>query len=175
MLSMLKVIKNLYKYPSRSTFLFCFALVLGANLFERLGGMYACPLCVLQRWFFLLVGCLALIHCFFESNKIIDRMLRLGILCFAFIGAIFAGRHIYFFSLSYEELSSLGAGCGPSLSSSIELNGFFETIKAIWAGCTSCVQENWRFIFNFAEWSLLGFIFIIMLHGLIIVKKRNQR
>ena len=144
-------------------FFFSFAIVGIAIIFEHFGQYYACPLCILQRWAYVFCGLTALFLMVVKSKMHFFRALSEFKLCiFAIVGASFALRQIHLQSLNSSELIST-SGCGMPLHTLLEYEGIFNGLRLAFIGGPSCAVEDWRLIFNFAEWSLIGFITILLL------------
>lgn len=157
------MIKTLLNNHPLIIFFFSFVVVDIAIIFEHFGQYYACPLCILQRWAYVFCGLTALLLMVIKQKKHFFKALAEFKLClFAIIGASFALRQIHLQSLNSSELMSI-SGCGMPLSTLLEYEGIFNGLRLAFIGGPSCAVEDWRLIFNFAEWSLIGFIVILLL------------
>ena len=79
----------------------CFALIGGALYFQHVKDMAPCPMCVIQRYAFLLVGLFALVGASVRKPKAWISMA----LASALVGAGFVARHLY-------VLANPGFSCG---------------------------------------------------------------
>ena len=157
------MIKTLLNNHPLIIFFFSFVIVGVAIIFEHFGQYYACPLCILQRWAYVFCGLTALLLMVIKQKKHFFKALAEFMLClFAIIGASFALRQIHLQSLNPNELMSIN-GCGMPLSTLLEYEGILNGLRLAFIGGPSCAVEDWRLIFNFAEWSLIGFITILLL------------
>ena len=157
------MIKTLLNNHPLIIFFFSFVIVGVAIIFEHFGQYYACQLCILQRWAYVFCGLTALLLMVIKQKKHFFKTLAEFKLClFAIVGASFALRQIHLQSLNSSELMSI-SGCGMPLSTLLEYEGIFNGLRLAFIGGPSCAVEDWRLIFNFAEWSLIGFIVILLL------------
>lgn len=158
------MIKTLLNNHPLIIFFFSFAIVGVAIIFEHFGQYYACPLCILQRWAYIFCGLTALFLMSIKKQKrpFFKTVAEFKLCLFAMVGACFALRQIHLQSLNSSELMSI-SGCGMPLSTLLEYEGIFNGLRLAFLGGPSCAVEDWRLIFNFAEWSLIGFIVILLL------------
>ncbi|MDT8398685.1 MAG: disulfide bond formation protein B [Pseudomonadales bacterium] len=138
-------------------FLFC-ALVLGIALYMEHGMLLEpCPLCIMQRVFFLavgLVGLLAFIHN--PAGKGLRIYGWTGAFL-AFAGSGFALRQIWLQHLPKDQVPS----CGPSLSYMLQEFPFSEVLELMFSGDASCAEVLWVdpvLGLGIPQWSLVGFI-----------------
>ena len=146
-----------------------FGIVLLAMFMDYYLLLVACPLCILQRYIFVGVGLLSF---FVFMVPKIKKLLTIAIVMTSLLGIFFALRQIYLQQLSQEELLAL-LGCGMPLNAMIEYFGFIEGIKLAVMGGPSCAAEDWRFIFNFAEWALIFFTGFLGVNVTALIKSYN--
>ena len=79
----------------------CFALIGGALYFQHVKNMAPCPMCVIQRYAFLLVGLFALVGALVKRPTAWVSMALVS----ALVGAGFVARHLY-------VLANPGFSCG---------------------------------------------------------------
>ena len=157
------MIKTLLNNHPLIIFFFSFVIVGVAIIFEHFGQYYACPLCILQRWAYVFCGLTALLLIVIkQKNHFFKTLAEFKLCLFAIVGASFALRQIHLQSLNSSELMSI-SGCGMPLSTLLEYEGIINGLRLAFIGGPSCAVEDWRLIFNFAEWSLIGFIVILLL------------
>ena len=120
--------------------------------------------------YLLVLVCFHFLYLYFENKKNIGHSNRGN----KFVGSFFfAVRQIYLQQLSQEELLAL-SGCGMPLNALVEYFGFFEGIKlAVMGGTSSCAAEDWRFLFNFAEWALIFFSGFLGINVTALIKSYN--
>ena len=127
-------------------------IILMALAMDKFLYLQACPLCVLTRYVFGLIGVSALIGIFIKK-RIVGGFL---IIMSSMVGLFVTSRQIYIQNMSVEEIAQL-SGCGMPFHTQVEYFGLTEAINRTLAGGPSCAEDGWRFIFNFAEWGFLFF------------------
>ncbi len=140
-------------------FLFC-ATVLGIALYMEHGMLLEpCPLCIMQRVFFLLVGITGLIA--FIHNPA-GKMLKIygwtGA-ALALVGGGFAIRQIWLQHLPADQIPA----CGPSLGYMLEVFPLAEVLKVMFTGDGNCAEVLWVdpvIGLGIPEWSLVGFLML---------------
>ena len=75
---------------------------------------------------------------------------------FAMSGAVIAGRQIYLQNLPSDQVPT----CAPPMDFLMETLPVFEVMQTILLGDGNCAEYEWRFIFNFAEWAFIFFVFL---------------
>jgi disulfide bond formation protein DsbB len=107
-----------------------------------------CPLCIVQRFFFLgiaLVGIVGLMN-----RNVQNRMLGILTGILAFLGGGVAARQVWLQHLPQPMEST---GCAVSFGS------FLDTVLYALGGRGNCSFVDWTFLtFSIAEWSLLWFV-----------------
>jgi len=132
------------------------SIILLAILMDSLLGLDACPMCIMSRYAFGGIAVISFIGILSKKNFILNK-LSVGLSSVA--GLAITGKQIYLQNLSPEEIANLAASCGMPLETQIEYFGLIGGITNAYKGGPTCAEENWRFIFNFAEW---GFIFFFV-------------
>lgn len=138
-------------------FLFCVSLLGIAMYMEHVMMLEPCPLCIMQRIFFIsagLVSLVAFIHNPVARGKVIYGGL---VAALAAIGGGFAIRQIYLQHLPKDEVPA----CGPSLSYMMEQFPLRDVLAVMFSGDGNCAEVVWRdpvIGMNIAEWSLVCFI-----------------
>jgi len=139
-------------------FAFCLGLMLVALYLEHVKGLIPCPLCLVQRGFFILAGMTCLIAALHNPAAIGRRIYAVLLLLFAALGAAAAGRQIWLQSLPPEQL----AACLPPLDFMLEVMPFTEVIGKVLHGTADCAKVDWTlFGLSIADWSLLAFCGLI--------------
>lgn len=138
----------------------CVAL-LGTGLFmEHVVGLYPCPLCMVQRIFYVAVGIVALVGLLHGSRGIINKLNAIILAIFAAGGAAVAARQVW--------LQSLPPGQAPACGADFDyIVGNFPILKAIetlWKGSGDCAEIQWQFLgLSIAGWSFVWFSFFVIL------------
>ena len=142
-------------------------LIVGAYIFEVIGYYDPCPLCILQRWsfaFIALCGALMMIPGLYSA---IRKILLLLAGLFSICGGVIAGRQIYLQNLPSDQVPT----CAPPMDFLMDTLPIFEVIQTILLGDGNCAEYEWRFIFNFAEWALIFFVFLLFYNLFFLFKK----
>jgi len=135
-------------------FAFCLVLMLVALYLEHVKGLIPCPLCLVQRGFFILAGIACLIGALHNPARLGRRIYAITLLLFAALGAASAGRQIWLQTLPPEQL----AACLPPLDFMLEVMPFTEVLGKVLHGTADCAEVSWTlFGLSIADWSLLAF------------------
>jgi len=86
---------------------------------------------------------------------------------FSMGGGVIAGRQIYLQNLPSDQVPT----CAPPMDFLMDTLPIFEVIQTILLGDGNCAEYEWRFIFNFAEWALIFFIFLLCYNLYFLFKK----
>lgn len=158
-------------FKSRLLFLSMFLFIAGiigfALYLQYFQAIAPCPLCMLQRIMFILIGIVALIAYLhnpmifgFRKYAIVSALLAAG-------GIALAARHIWLESLP----PSLAPACGPSLDIMLQYLPLFEVIKTAIMGTGDCAKVAWSlFGLSIADWSMLCFVGVFMVSLSIIIR-----
>lgn len=150
-------------------FIVC-ASLLGFGLYlEHVVGLEPCPLCIFQRIAYIMVGLIALIGAIHNPQKLFERIYAVLILITSLCGAGIAGRQIWLQHLPEDKIPE----CGPGLEYMLDAFPFTEALKMILSGSGECAEVQWTFLsFSIAEWSIVWFIFFLILSLIMIYKRR---
>lgn len=135
-----------------------------AFVLEYFVDLVPCPLCIVQRFFYLLIGLTALAALFWSQ---VFTRLRSGslVLLWAIIGGGVALRQVI---LQHQPQDIDSTGCAVSFGS------FFDSFLYALGGRGNCGVVDWTFLtFSIAEWSLVWFgIFFFV--GVYLLIKRDK-
>jgi disulfide bond formation protein DsbB len=134
------------------------AALLGFGFYlQYVEGLKPCPLCMVQRGFYvLLIALFALgaLHGPARTGAIVYG--ALGVL-FAAGGIAAAGRQVWLQHLPADQVPA----CGPSLKFMLDNFPLGETLERLFQGDGECAVVDWRFLgLSIAEWSLLCFVLL---------------
>lgn len=147
------------RVPYLLVFLICASLLAFGYYLEFGQGLDPCPLCIIQRLFFALVGVVALIAAIHGPRKTGVRVYSTLIALFALGGAIVAGRQVWLQHLPPDKVPE----CGPGLEFMLQAYPFGKTIRELFHGSGECAEAAWTFLtLSIAEWSLLCFIGLLL-------------
>jgi len=140
------------------------AVLLGYALFAQfVQGFEPCPLCILQRFAFIVIalGSLAgLIH----GARGRWRWLWGGVVFAGGLwGVVTAGRHLWLQSLPPDQVP----GCGPGFAFMVEYFSMFEAIKEAFTGSGECAEVDWAlFGISMPGWTLVWYVVLMTITAL---------
>jgi disulfide bond formation protein DsbB len=131
------------------TFLACAALIGYAMYLQEVQQLEPCPLCILQRYAYVLVGALALLAA--ALPRAAARFVAgLGILA-ALTGAGIGAWHVWL-QLHPPKVSA----CGPSLEYLVDNLPLSSALPKIFHGYADCTNIDWTFLgLSIPAWSIL--------------------
>lgn len=136
-------------------FLACAALLGYGYYLQYAQGLEPCPLCIVQRAFFALLGITALSAACHNCARLGVRIYASLVLLFAGGGAATAARQVWLQHLPPEKVPE----CGPGLDYWLQTLPITQTIQKIFRGTGDCAEVDWTFLgLSIAEWSLLCFV-----------------
>ena len=161
-------IKTVYQnYFEIASCLGAISIILLAILMDNILGLEACPMCIMTRYAF---GAIAIISFLGIVTKKLFRLNKFLVVLSSFAGIAVTVKQVYLQNLSPEEIANLAMGCGMPLETQIEYFGLIGGIANAYKGGPTCAAENWRFIFNFAEWGLIFFIIFFLCSAFKLIK-----
>ncbi|MCO2725675.1 disulfide bond formation protein B [Pseudomonas aeruginosa] len=136
-------------------FLACVAIMGGALYLEHVVGLEACPLCVVQRIFFILIGLTCLAGAIQGPGLRGRRIYSVVVFLLALGGGATAARQVWLQTVPLDQLPA----CLPSLDYMMQALPFQEVIRLVLHGTADCAQVSWTlFTLSIPEWSLLAFV-----------------
>jgi disulfide bond formation protein DsbB len=119
-----------------------------------------CPLCILQRLVFVLLGCFFLFGSFYLPKHCGQKIFYSCIVFISFLGATIAGWQLWLQYFHHGEF----LGCGASLLYMIQNFPLEQTIKTLLRGTADCGKITWTFLsISIAGWSFVLFAFFIII------------
>jgi disulfide bond formation protein DsbB len=89
---------------------------------------------------------------------------------FSISGGVIAGRQIYLQRLPSDQVPT----CAPPMDFLMDTLPILEVIQTILLGDGNCAEYEWRFIFNFAEWAFIFFVFLFCYNLLFLFKNSTK-
>ncbi|MBE9539350.1 MAG: disulfide bond formation protein B [Proteobacteria bacterium] len=123
-------------------------------------GLAACPLCMTQRLFIVLVGAVGLMAGLHNPSGWGRRVY--GALCTlaALAGGAVAARHVWLQHLPADQVPA----CGPSLEYMLDTLPFSETLSIVMMGDGNCADTVWTFMgFSIPEQTLALFTVVTII------------
>jgi disulfide bond formation protein DsbB len=151
-------------------FLVC-AVLLGFGYYlEYEKGLDPCPLCMLQRLFFLVIGLGGFIAAIHNPKSLgMIRIYSGFLVLFSMMGATVAGRQVWLQHLPPDQVPE----CGPGLEYMLEVYPLGETLAKILKGTGDCAEVDWTLLgLSIAEWALISFILLAAVSVLQLKKSR---
>lgn len=122
-------------------------------------GLEPCPLCMTQRFFYTLLGVVALLAVIHNPDKMGHKLYAILIIFSALGGVASAGRQVWLQHLPSDQVPA----CGPDLAYRLEVFPISEVLQALIVGDGHCAEVVWNFLgLSMAQWSLLWFIGFFM-------------
>ncbi len=131
-------------------------LLLGITYYlQTYDGFVPCPLCILQRFVFILLASVYFLGSLLPLKKIGRLFLSLLASLIALTGVLLSGRQVWLQHLPLDK----NADCGVSLQYLLNALPFDQVVRKILQGTAECSQKGWElFGFSLAEWSLFFFV-----------------
>ncbi|MDA0237787.1 MAG: disulfide bond formation protein B [Proteobacteria bacterium] len=146
----------------------CFGLIAFALFLQHTEGLAPCPMCILQRYAFILIGIFALLSIPISTKSIFALILNWLIILFAGLGAGIAMRHVW---LEHNPPDIFD--CGADLGFVVDTFPLAEALPMIFRGTGDCSIVLWRFAgLSIAEWALVCFITILLVELWHLKRKR---
>lgn len=146
-----------------------FALLAVAFYMEYQMGLEPCPLCMLQRIAFFLIGVLSLVSAL-GSQISWQRKLAWPIVVLSILGAGLAIRHLYLQNLPIDELPA----CLPGLSYMLDVFPWQEIMQAMIMGTGECGEVVWTFLgLSIPGWTLVAFVAMALVNLFIALRAKS--
>jgi disulfide bond formation protein DsbB len=131
------------------------AVLFGVALYTQyVGGLEPCPLCMTQRFFYVLTALLAIVAALHGHGLRIYAVL-VGLSALG--GAGVAARQVWLQHLPPDQVPA----CGPSLEFMLQTLPFGQVLMRLFKGDGNCAVVDWRLLgMSMAEWSLLWFLLL---------------
>jgi protein dithiol:quinone oxidoreductase len=157
---------------SRPRLMYALAALIAASLIgaalvlQNVDQLEPCPLCILQRYAFVLVALFAALAAALPGRG--STPFALLALISALAGAGVAGWHVHLQLFPPEESS-----CGPSLQYMLSNLPLGRALPRIFQGYADCTQVDWTFLrLSMPAWAL---IWLIALGGMLGLALRRRR
>lgn len=153
-----------------SIFAICVGLIGFAIYLQHFEGLEPCPMCILQRYAFIVVGVIALAAAVHDPRSWGRWVYGIALIIAAGFGGGVAARHAY---LEHNPPNIFD--CGADLGYLVDSFPLAEALPMIFRGSGDCTKVLWRFLgLSIAEWALIWFgIFIVA--GLVAATVKLQR
>lgn len=145
------------------SFILCLVLLAVALYMEHVMGLEPCPLCIVQRVVFIVIGLISLAAVLHNpvpsatngKRPVAARIYGLLITLSAAFGVAIAGRQVWLQHQPADQLPS----CLPSLDYMMDVLPFQEMLRLVFSGTADCAAVTWTFLgLSIAEYTLIAFI-----------------
>jgi disulfide bond formation protein DsbB len=159
---------------SRALFALIFAACAGLMAFglylQHAQNLEPCPLCILQRYAFVVTGVIALVAAVHAPARIGQRIYGALAALAAGSGAGIAGRQVW---LQHNPPQVFD--CGPDLGYMLDAFPLSQVLPKIFEGEGDCAEVVWKFLgLSIPEWALLWFL-AFAAAGLYLALRRRPR
>jgi disulfide bond formation protein DsbB len=150
-------------------FLACAGLMGFGLYLQHVQNLEPCPLCIFQRYAFVLTGAIALLAAAHGPGMLGRSIYGVLTVVVAGTGAAIAGRQIW---LQHNPPAAFD--CGPDLSYMLDAFPLSQVLPKVFQGEGDCSTVVWRFLgLSIPEWALVWFALFIAA-GVYIVLARRQ-
>ena len=151
-------------------FLVCAGLIGIALYLQHFRGLDPCPLCMIQRVFFIAIGAVFLVAALVGPKRWGVPVFGTVAGLLAVTGAGFAARHVWL-QWYPPEMES----CTADLFTQLQRLPFGSVIQRALYATGDCARVDWTlFGLSIAEWSLLWFVALTVLAVVYVVRRRRD-
>lgn len=148
-------------------FLVCALLIAMALYLQHFQGQDPCPLCMIQRLFFIALGAVFLLAAVVAPKGWFVRVYGAIATVLALGGAGFAARHVWLQWYPPESES-----CTADLFTQLQRLPFASVIQRALYATGDCARVDWTLLrLSIAEWSLLWFVLLAILSVVYLTRK----
>lgn len=137
---------------------FVVAALFGAALYlQYVLHQEPCPLCMLQRVVFIVIGLLFFIAALHNPKRFGRFIYGSLIVLFSLTGVAVAGRHIWIQHLPKDQVPA----CGPGLDYMLKNFPMSDVLQELMHGSGECAEKGWSFLtLGIPEWSLVCYVLL---------------
>ena len=148
-------------------FAVCAGLIAFGLYLQHAMDLEPCPLCILQRYVFILVGLVALLAAVHDPQWWGRRVYGAMLAVVAGLGAGVAARHAWL-----EHNPPQIFDCGADLGFMVDAFPLAEALPMIFRGSGDCTEVLWRFLgLSISEWALVWFLIFVVAGLYAVIKK----
>lgn len=134
--------------------LVCLGLLIAAGYMQLHLGLQPCPLCIIQRVIFIILGLFFLAGALHKPLPFWIRAQGFGVFFVASLGIATAARQIWIMGLPPDQVPP----CAPDLTYMIQNLPLTQTLSLLLMGTADCAKDTFRLIgLNLPEWTILFF------------------
>lgn len=129
-----------------------------------------CPMCILQRYAFIVIGVVALVAALHNTRGTMLKVYAGLVVLFSLAGAGIAARHAWLQRFPVETYS-----CGADLGYLLNTLPLARALPAIFAGTGECSEVQWRlFGLSIPEWALVWFVIFGVVAAVTLLRSRRE-
>ncbi len=146
----------------------CVALLAFASYLQHVQGLEPCPMCILQRYVFIVIGLVALAGAIHGPQRTGTRLYAGLIVIFALVGAGTSIRHSYL-----QRFPDPSTSCGVELEFLVNNFPLAQALPKIFAGSGECAKVKWKLLgLSIPEWALVWFVLIVIAAAWVSLRRR---
>ncbi len=135
-------------------------LLLVSFYLQLVAGYQPCPLCILQRFMFFVLGVLFLFGVLFYKKHFLRIIINLLSVVASLTGLGLAARQVW---LQNFPPAGTTTECGVSIQYMLRILPLNELVEKILGGTGECAQRSWEFFYlDMAEWALVFFSLFLL-------------
>jgi disulfide bond formation protein DsbB len=139
-------------------FLSCAGLMAFGLYLQHVEHLEPCPLCILQRYAFVVTGLIALVAAIHGAGRIGTWIYSALVSLSAIGGAAIAARQTW---LQHNPPNALD--CGPDLAYMLESMPLAQVLPKVFKGEGDCAKVVWKFLgLSIPEWALVWFVLFVV-------------
>ncbi|MCX7555930.1 disulfide bond formation protein B [Xanthomonadaceae bacterium JHOS43] len=152
---------NPFSWPFRGQFLFgavaCASLLAYALYAQYRMFLDPCPLCILQRVVFMIMGGLFLLGALHGPKRWGRGIYGVLVFFVAAVGMGIAGRHVWLQGLPPDQVPA----CGPGLEYMLDAFPLSKTLSMVFTGSGECANVDWNFLgLSMPAWVLVWYLLL---------------
>lgn len=125
----------------------------GIFYFQDQLGLDPCPMCILSRYTFVVIGVVALVAAIHGPRGAAPKAYAVIIALFALVGIGISTRHSYL-----QHFPPVTESCGGDLEMLVSTLPLTKALPRIFQGTGSCSQVDWKLLgLSIPEWALVWF------------------
>ena len=151
-------------------FVACAALLGFGLVLQQIEHIEPCPMCIMQRYAFVVAGVIALAAALHDSHGAGRRIYALLLLLAAIAGGSVAVRQSWI-----QHFPPKVVDCGPDLEFMLDSFPLAQALPMIFRGSGDCSKVTWSFLgLSIAEWALMWFVLMAAI-ALYLVLARGRK
>lgn len=136
-------------------FVLCAGLLAIAYYLQYVDGQEPCPLCMVQRVAYYMLGVVFLAGAIHGPARTGAMIYGLTAFIVAALGAAVAARHVWLQHLPPDKVPA----CGPGLEYMLNKFPLGDVLQKVLTGSGECAKSDWKLLsLSIAEWSLVWFV-----------------